>query len=101
MDTMGALALGTEAPTPELLDRAPYRRDCSLISPAVWRNILVQSAFQLVLLGYLLLHGAQDLAMEVGSRAHLTFIFNTFVLCQGMSDVLNYLSVPWAYIYLL
>eukprot|EP00904_Undaria_pinnatifida_P005265 jgi/Undpi1/1869/HiC_scaffold_12.g05256.m1 len=54
MDTMGALALGTEAPTLELLDRRPYRRDARLISKPMARNILVQSAFQLILLLWLL-----------------------------------------------
>ena len=87
MDTMGALALGTESPTLSLLQRLPYKRDCSLISPVVWRNIIVQSIFQLSLLSYLLVRGAQDFGSaynhEVGSVHHLTFIFNTFVLCQG------------------
>jgi magnesium-transporting ATPase (P-type) len=32
MDTMGALALGTEPPSPSLLDRRPYKRNASLIS---------------------------------------------------------------------
>src|SRR3546814_8953700 len=30
MDTMGALALGTEVPLPTLLQRRPYRRNASL-----------------------------------------------------------------------
>ena len=51
MDTMGALALGTEAPTIELLDRRPYRRDAPLISKPMGRNILVQSMFQVRVLG--------------------------------------------------
>ncbi|CAN0162291.1 unnamed protein product, partial [Laminaria digitata] len=46
MDTMGALALGTEAPTLELLDRRPYKRNAPLISRPMMRNILVQSCFQ-------------------------------------------------------
>ena len=83
MDTMGALALGTEAPSYELLSRSPYKRTTSLISPTLWRNILVQSFFQLVVLYYLLTAGAEDLGLESGSVYHLTFIFNTFVFCQG------------------
>eukprot|EP00353_Schmidingerella_taraikaensis_P006748 CAMPEP_0185594718 /NCGR_PEP_ID=MMETSP0434-20130131/75947_1 /TAXON_ID=626734 ORGANISM="Favella taraikaensis, Strain Fe Narragansett Bay" /NCGR_SAMPLE_ID=MMETSP0434 /ASSEMBLY_ACC=CAM_ASM_000379 /LENGTH=53 /DNA_ID=CAMNT_0028222243 /DNA_START=23 /DNA_END=181 /DNA_ORIENTATION=- len=49
MDTMGALALGTEAPTPELLERKPYTLSSSLVSRVMWRNILFQSAFQLII----------------------------------------------------
>ena len=39
MDTMGALALGTEPPSSELLSRRPYKRNASLIS-----NIMVTEA---------------------------------------------------------
>jgi Ca2+-transporting ATPase len=54
MDTMGALALGTEYPTPALLQRKPYKRTASLISRPMLRNIICQSAFQLALLFVLL-----------------------------------------------
>merc|ERR1711957_612790 len=57
MDTMGALALGTEPPKVELLDRPPYKRNSSLISLPMWRNILIQATFQLSLLVYLLKNG--------------------------------------------
>ena len=46
MDTMGALALGTESPTLALLDRRPYKRTAPLISRPMFRNIMVQSVFQ-------------------------------------------------------
>eukprot|EP00903_Cladosiphon_okamuranus_P006006 g5926.t1 len=54
MDTMGALALGTESPTMALLDRRPYKRTAPLISRPMFRNIMVQSMFQLGLLLFLL-----------------------------------------------
>jgi calcium-translocating P-type ATPase len=57
MDTMGALALATEPPKPELLERRPYKRNASLVSLPMWRNILCQSAFQLILLIILLFAG--------------------------------------------
>jgi calcium-translocating P-type ATPase len=57
MDTMGALALGTEKPTPELLNRKPYLKMAPLVSIPMWRNILFQSAYQLVLLFILLFSG--------------------------------------------
>ncbi|CAN0443880.1 unnamed protein product, partial [Hapterophycus canaliculatus] len=52
MDTMGALALGTEAPTLELLDRRPYKRNAPLISRPMFRNIMVQSIFQVSSLSF-------------------------------------------------
>ena len=47
MDTMGALALGTEGPTPSLLERAPYKRDASLVSrpksASIWAAVASSS----------------------------------------------------------
>ena len=54
MDTMGALALGTELPTLKVLDRKPYKRTAPLVSRPMMRNILVQSLFQLTVLLILL-----------------------------------------------
>ena len=86
MDTMGALALGTEPPTLELLDRRPYRRDASLISRPMWRNILCQATYQLMTLVFLLNKGPQLFECEDGSRHHFTIIFNAFVFCQVFNE---------------
>lgn len=86
MDTMGALALGTEPPTPDLLNRKPYKRDASLISRPMWRNILIQSAYQLALLIFLLKNGASIFGCEDGSTHHFTIIFNAFVFCQVFNE---------------
>ena len=67
MDTLGALALGTEAPTPDLLDRKPYMRDAPLVSWPMWRNILCQSAFQLTMLLILLFMGADMFDVQDGT----------------------------------
>mmetsp|Transcript_26687 Transcript_26687/g.39463 ORF Transcript_26687/g.39463 Transcript_26687/m.39463 type:complete len:1059 (-) Transcript_26687:52-3228(-) len=86
MDTMGALALGTEPPRAELLDRRPYRRDASLISRPMWRNILVQATYQLGLLVVLLNKGPQWFGCEDGSTHHFTIVFNAFVFCQVFNE---------------
>ena len=54
MDTLGALALGTEQPIPALLERKPYKRQASLISIPMTRNIAIQSLFQLAVLFYIM-----------------------------------------------
>ncbi|CAN0435273.1 unnamed protein product, partial [Laminaria digitata] len=82
MDTMGALALGTEPPTMALLRRRPYKRNSSLINRIMWRNIAVQAAYQLVLLTWLLLAGADFFGVADGSPKHFTLVFNAFVFCQ-------------------
>lgn len=86
MDTMGALALGTEPPKKELLERRPYRRDASLISLPMWRNIFVQATFQLALMVFLLNAGPDMFDCEDGSTHHFTIIFNTFVFCQVFNE---------------
>jgi magnesium-transporting ATPase (P-type) len=45
MDSLGALALATEDPKPELLDRPPYRRDEYIISRKMVKHILAMSAY--------------------------------------------------------
>jgi Ca2+-transporting ATPase len=59
MDTFGALALGTEPPTENLLKRKPYKRSASLINYPMIRNITVQAIFQLILLLVILFRGPE------------------------------------------
>ena len=66
MDTMGALALGTEPPTTELLNRRPYKRTAPLVSRPMWRNIACQSIFQIILLLWLLFSGAKHFNVPEG-----------------------------------
>ena len=66
MDTMGALALATGGPTPELLERKPYKRNSSLISWPMRRNILCQTIFQLILLLVLLFQGPELFGVRPG-----------------------------------
>ncbi|GFH16630.1 calcium-transporting ATPase, partial [Haematococcus lacustris] len=44
---MGALALATEEPTPELLRLRPYGREEPLIMGRMWKHIVVQGLYQL------------------------------------------------------
>jgi Cation transporting ATPase, C-terminus len=47
---MDALALVTEPPRVELLNRRHFKRDASLISRPMWRNIAVQATYQLAVI---------------------------------------------------
>lgn len=75
MDTMGALALGTELPTTSALLRKPYKRTASLISRPMRRNILCQSAFQLTLLFVLLFKGADMFGVRPIGEDHCLSYF--------------------------
>ncbi|KAF9173095.1 hypothetical protein BGX20_004119 [Mortierella sp. AD010] len=67
MDTLAALALATDPPTPDLLDRQPEPRTAPLISFTMWKMIIGQSILQLVI---------------------------TFVLKYKGMDILNYYQLP-------
>ena len=55
MDSLGSLALATEPPYDELLNREPTKKNESIINGKMWKHILFQSLFQLILLLFLYL----------------------------------------------
>ena len=57
MDTLASLALATEMPTPDLLERKPYGRTTALISPTMAKNILGQAAYQLLITFGMMFYG--------------------------------------------
>ncbi|KAG0598160.1 hypothetical protein M758_12G051300 [Ceratodon purpureus] len=91
MDTMGALALATEAPTDDLMDRTPIGRTEPLITNIMWRNIFGQAAYQITVLLILTYRGIEILDLK-GSHEEMvlernTIIFNAFVFCQIFNEV--------------
>ncbi|KAH7420935.1 hypothetical protein KP509_13G031000 [Ceratopteris richardii] len=90
MDTLGALALATEPPTDELLERPPVGREEPLISNTMVRNLLLQAVYQVVVLLTLQFRGKHLLGLEGRADAkdiNNTVIFNAFVLCQLFNEV--------------
>jgi len=57
MDTLASLALATEPPTEELLNRKPYGRNMPLISRTMFKNILGHFVYQLTVVLSLLFAG--------------------------------------------
>jgi len=57
MDTLASLALATELPTEELLERKPYGRTKPLISKTMMKNIVAHAAYQLIVILALLFAG--------------------------------------------
>ncbi|KAI4321090.1 hypothetical protein MLD38_034511 [Melastoma candidum] len=89
MDTLGALALATEPPSDDLMKRPPVGRKGKFISNTMWRNILGQALYQLVILWFLQTNGKVAFRLE-GSDADLilnTLIFNSFVFCQVFNEI--------------
>ncbi|KAG6961972.1 hypothetical protein JG687_00007401 [Phytophthora cactorum] len=91
MDTMGALALGTEAPTEALLDRRPYKKSAKLLGRCMVKNIVVQSiltcddyATNSTVLDYPV--NCLDDTCTAYDYRHYTIIFNTFVFSQLFNE---------------
>ncbi|KAK4488597.1 hypothetical protein RD792_004363 [Penstemon davidsonii] len=89
MDTLGALALATEPPHDGLMKRSPIGRNVNFITKIMWRNIIGQSIYQLIVLGVLKFDGKRLLNLNgPNSNATLnTLIFNTFVFCQVFNEI--------------
>ncbi|EEF44149.1 cation-transporting atpase plant, putative [Ricinus communis] len=91
MDTLGALALATEPPTDHLMHRPPVGRREPLITNIMWRNLLIQAAYQVIVLLVLNFHGKSLLGLKNDDPEHAnkvkdTLIFNAFVLCQIFNE---------------
>ncbi|XP_069165984.1 plasma membrane calcium-transporting ATPase 2 isoform X2 [Procambarus clarkii] len=95
MDTLASLALATEAPTPDLLQRKPYGRTKPLISRTMMKNILGQAVYMILVIFVLLFYGDKLLDIDSGRYAdirdppsqHFTIIFNTFVMMTLFNEI--------------
>ncbi|KAM1016509.1 hypothetical protein ACFX13_046937 [Malus domestica] len=91
MDTLGALALATEPPTDNLMQRTPVGRRAPLITNIMWRNLLVQAMYQVTVLLVLNFKGNRILGLQKDVQKHAigvknTLIFNAFVFCQIFNE---------------
>ena len=57
MDSLGSLALATEPPYDSLLLKKPTRRNESIINGIMWKHILLQAFFEIMLLLFLYVRG--------------------------------------------
>lgn len=99
MDTLGALALATEPPNDELMNRTPVGRGGNFISNVMWRNILGQSLYQFMVI-WLLQSRGKTMFRLVGPDADQilnTIIFNSFVFCQVTSIIRASTKNVWSH----
>ena len=98
MDSFASLALATEDPTDSLLDRKPYSREASILTPMMKLNIISQAIFQITTLTVIIFYG--DYIFGVPSDRnlehfmwnnvngyHFTIFFNIFVYMQVFNSV--------------
>ncbi|RSL97553.1 hypothetical protein CEP52_010833 [Fusarium oligoseptatum] len=86
MDTFAALALATDPPTDEILEREPQGKKKPLITITMWKMIIGQAIYQLVVTFVLYFAGDKilgyDTSIERQKTELDTVIFNTFVWMQ-------------------
>lgn len=88
-DSLASLALASDSPSDELLNRPPVNRSKDIITKRMWFNILGQGCFQLTVILVLLFSGDQLFALDTGNHddtddgesvsEHYTVIFNSYV----------------------
>lgn len=87
MDTFAALALATDPPTLSILNRKPEPKSAPLITTNMWKMIIGQSIYQLVVT--LVLNFAGTPITGYTGRYKQTLIFNTFVWMQIFNQYNN------------
>jgi len=95
MDALASLALATEPPTEDLLNRPPHGRNQSAISSIMKWNIIGQAMFQLLILNLLFFFGpewfdvpdAAGLGHNAPPSVHYTMMFNSLVLMQLTNQI--------------
>lgn len=96
MDTFAAMALATEPPKDDIIKGKPYPKDDNIITSVMWRNIIGQSFFQILVLSILLFGGSYLFGIEFrrpdelwtpDKGFHYTFIFNTFIFMQVFNEI--------------
>ena len=84
MDTMAALALATDPPTPSILDRKPDPKSAPLITVTMWKMIIGEAIYQLAIT-FILYFGSYSILSYQSEREISqvpTLVFNTFVWMQ-------------------
>ncbi|CAF0850043.1 unnamed protein product [Brachionus calyciflorus] len=96
MDTLASLALSTEEPSEELLNRKPYGRFKPLISNIMMKNIFGHCIYQILVIFVILFFGPTLFGINNGipesmdnfePNQHFTLIFNVFVFMTLFNQI--------------
>ena len=90
MDTFAALALATDPATEALLDRAPDKKHAPLFSIDMYKMILMQSVYQIIVILLFHFKGVDILGLEhteYNEKVVKTLVFNAFVFAQIFNSV--------------
>ena len=76
MDTLASLALATEPPTEDLLDRKPHSKNEYIISKTMFKHIIGQAIFQLIVMMILVFLGDSFIPEYTDSYDETIFLAN-------------------------
>ena len=84
MDSLAAFALCSENPHPDLMKRKPIRRDAPIITPYMWRAIIITALFYIII-GLVLIQMGFLGGSNPGKQS--TLFFSSFVLAQVWNGI--------------
>lgn len=91
MDTFAAIGLSTEPPLPLVIEGKPFKSNVSVMTAALWRQILGLSAWNIFVMTMLMFFGQTitgvDPATDEANVLHYTYIFHTFVFLQVFNEI--------------
>ncbi|KAK3190154.1 hypothetical protein Dsin_029715 [Dipteronia sinensis] len=85
MYTLGVLAVSTKQPIMDLMDKPHVGLNESLITHNMWKNLLAQAMYQIVVLLTLQFKGESIFGLN--EKVKDTMVFNIFVLCQVFNEI--------------
>jgi Ca2+-transporting ATPase len=90
MDTFAALALATDPASEKLLERKPDKKTAPLFSVEMYKMILMQSVYQIVIILVFHFLGLQIFGLEDNAQNNAimkTLVFNAFVFAQIFNSI--------------
>jgi len=98
MDTLASLALATEPPRPELMQREPYKRDSSVVSKPMLLMMCGHTVYQMAVMFFTCFYAHILFDIEYGLQVahgcgdapglrHMTITFNVFVWMQLFNEL--------------
>jgi len=82
MDILAAAALATDYPTDDILKRQPEPRNLHIVSPTMWKMIIGQAIYQLIVIFTLHYVGVGFFTTKTDGYQHQAFVFNTYIFMQ-------------------
>ena len=100
MDSLASLALATDPPTDEHLNRPPYKKTDFIVEKRMWKHIFGQSLAQITLM-FLMMYAGEWFLPEFGTGKSILYNGNTGYVISGRSyhpdgteDYESYLNDP-------